>query len=226
LIEEIWWELKASQERKLVQLFFQRLYADWTGIGAKIVQRNANRLWQGRFQQCVESRNRLLRKLVEEFFTKILLKSLKCGTEHPLQPTCGWWFYLERAKPLQRRLQNPFRMPLLPQQMLAQPTHHALAVFDHGLSKTKERPDLGAMIFDRTALPVIIGPAQRGDLRLPDKVLDGFRRDIALAAREPPFGLKKLQEGCETQTAGTGLVHQQHKLTGRKRPVVDQFVLG
>jgi hypothetical protein len=96
--EEIWWEPKASQQRKLAQLFFQRLYADWTGSARRSCSGTPTDSGEGD-SSSASRRGRLWRKLVEELFTKILLKSLKRGTEHPLQPTCGWRFYLERAKP-------------------------------------------------------------------------------------------------------------------------------
>ena len=62
-------------------------------------------------------------------------------------------------------------MPLLREYMLAQPTHHVFGVFGSCLAKTKQLPNLGAMIFDRAAQPVILGPVRWGDLRLHDKVM-------------------------------------------------------
>jgi hypothetical protein len=71
---------------------------------------------------------------------------------------------------LKRRLGDPLKVSLLGEYVVAQPCHDTFGVFRRGFPEIEQGPDLGAMILDRAALPVVIGPHRRQSLRLLNEV--------------------------------------------------------
>jgi hypothetical protein len=65
--------------------------------------------------------------------------------------------------------------------MIAQPDYDSIEVFRRCFSKTKERPDLGAVVFDRASLSVVLGPHRWRSLCLLHEVIDRLHRHLALA---------------------------------------------
>jgi hypothetical protein len=113
---------------------------------------------------------------------------------------------------------------VVPELGLAQPLGQLLAVLDRGLVEAQEAADLGPVILDGAAGPLVPQEVLRWDADLPGYMRDDAPGYFVLVRREPAFILEDLQEEHEAQARGTGLVRQQPQLVGRQRPILDQLV--
>jgi hypothetical protein len=109
--------------------------------------------------------------------------------------------------------------------MISKPDHDGIAILYRCLTKPEQRPNLGAMILDRAAIPVIVRPAFWTHLGLPHEIFDRRGGYLIAAAWKSAFRLKELQQSRETDPARAALVYEQHKLAGRKRPLLDHLIL-
>lgn len=99
-----------------------------------------------------------------------------------------------------------------------------MAVLDGSLAEPKGGADLGTMILDRAAGPVILEVGLVGDADLRGDVGDDGAGDLVAMAREPPFMLEVEEQDGEAQARGTVLAGQERVVAREQRPLLDQFI--
>ena len=69
--------------------------------------------------------------------------------------------------------------------MLAKPTCQVPASFRGRFAKTRKRPNLGTMVFDRVFLPSVLSPTEKSSFRLRSEILTSSLGASLLVAGKP-----------------------------------------
>jgi len=116
--------------------------------------------------------------------------------------------------------QQPVRTPFKGERLAIQPTAERLGVVQRGFTKAERRTDLGTVVFDGPATPIVALPR---DCCHADLARDGFDRGgrhVLRAAWKPALGLEQLEQHGKAQARGAGLVAEQRAVGGAQRPAV------
>lgn len=108
--------------------------------------------------------------------------------------------------------------------MFLQPDDHGLAVGRGGFPKTEQITNLGTMILDRAALPVVTPPVGRIESGLLRQMLNGGRRHFLGVIRKAALRLEELEQHRKTETGRAGLGKKQQPFLRRERPGLGQFL--
>ena len=98
--------------------------------------------------------------------------------------------------------------------MFDEPGGERLAVFHGSLPKVEKRTDLGAVVFDGSAVPVVTPPFPWGDVDLAGNVLDRDIGNLLSLPGETALVLEELQEDGKAEAHRAGLVGEQRLLAG------------
>src|SRR5262245_27004254 len=104
---------------------------------------------------------------------------------------------------------------------LAKPDAQRLSIGDGGLTIAKLLANLCPMVFDRTAIPVVIAPALGRQIELLGHVGHDLGWYLTGVLREPPFVLEILQKHGEAQAGGARLIAQKLAVLRKQRPMFD-----
>src|SRR4051794_18101563 len=98
--------------------------------------------------------------------------------------------------------------------VFGKPGGEGLAVLDGRLPEAEERADLGAVVLDGAAVPVVARPFPGRDISLAGDVLDGDVGDIMPLPGKTPLVLEELQQDGKAQARRAALVGEQPLLAG------------
>src|ERR1039458_6725963 len=107
--------------------------------------------------------------------------------------------------------------------MLDEPVAEGLRVLDGCFPEPEEVPDLGAMLLDRPAFPVILCPFGWQDLDLRGEIFDNDNRYLLLLPWKAMFVLKELEQSGESEAGCSALISEGRCFIGRTSPVLCQF---
>ena len=119
-----------------------------------------------------------------------------------------------------RRRQHPVWPALKGEHLAIQPAAERLGVVQRGLSEPERPADLGAVVFDGPAVPVVALPGSRGDADLARYGLDCGNGHVLGTAREAALHCEQLEQHGEAQARGAGLVADQRTVRRAQRPAI------
>jgi len=109
--------------------------------------------------------------------------------------------------------------------MLSQPGGELPGVGDRAFPEPEERADLGTVILERPARPLIQPQIRGGHLHLAGNVGDRLIRKLPAAAGKPAAAVIELQQQREGQPGRAALPGDLGQLAADQRPVLDELVL-
>ncbi len=102
----------------------------------------------------------------------------------------------------------------------AEPAAQGRGVLVRCLAEAQGGADLGAMVFDGPAPPVIAGPGRNGHADLPGDGLDSDGGHVLGTAREMALSLEQLKQHGKPQPRRAALVAEQGAVGRAQRPAV------
>jgi putative DNA-invertase from lambdoid prophage Rac len=142
------------------------------------------------------------------------------GAHQPVEAIGRWRLDAERSAPFVCRDQQPVRSMLQRGHLAVEPVREGLGIVQRGLAKAEGVADLGPVIRDGSAAPIVAAPGGGGDADLTGDDLDRCDRDFLRSAGKPPLGLKHLEQHGEAQPRGAGLVPEQHAVERTQHPTL------
>jgi len=120
----------------------------------------------GRVQQGFQSRHGLGWQLCEQGGAERILVPVQDGAHQPLQPFRRGRFHALVPAPFACRRQQPVRAAFKREHLALQPAAERLGVVQRGFAEAERRADLGAVVFDGPAAPVVglLGSGPHADL--------------------------------------------------------------
>ena len=110
--------------------------------------------------------------------------------------------------------QQPVRTAFKGERLDIQPAAEHLGVVQRGFTEAERRTDLGTVVLDGPAAPVVALPSGRGHADLARDCFDRGSGHVLRAAREAALSLEQLEQHGEAQARGTGLVAKQGAVGG------------
>ena len=109
--------------------------------------------------------------------------------------------------------------------LLQEPDHQRFPILDVRLAEAEEAADLGAVVLDRAAAPVVPQVLLGRHAHLLGEMDDHRAGDLLPRPREAPVPPEHFEQHGEAQPCRACLVGQQRQLIRRQRPLLNQFIL-
>lgn len=129
-----------------------------------------------------------------------------------------------RAAAHQQLVAHQLRPPLGLAHIGGQPPGQLVCVCHRAFPETQVRPDLGPVVLDGTAGPLIEAQVGRGDAYLAGHELHSLVRKLTTPAREPASPRVELQQQREPEPRRPALARDQLLLVIQQRPVPDELI--
>ena len=184
---------------QFVGLLAHALQAGLAGAGAQRKQRGwarsgvlaaVVREWIGCPEQGVEAYGSLGRQAREHGGAEHLFLAMQGGAHQPLQALGRRRLDVQRPAPLSRRGQQPVRPAPQGEHLALKPAGQGRRILLRGLAEAERGADLGAMVADCAAIPVIAAPRRRRHADLASNGIDGGKRHVLGTAWEASLGLE------------------------------------
>jgi len=154
----------------------------------------------------------------------VILEGVQRGADETVNPVGRGRFDVRGATTLVDGRAGVFVAVVARHDLVAEPGGEILAVLDRRLPEPEGVANLGAVVLDRAARPVILRVVLRRDADLRGHVDDDGAGDLVLGVREPRLVLEELEQEGEAEPCRPRLVAEQLQFGRRQGPVLGQIV--
>jgi hypothetical protein len=153
-----------------------------------------------------------------------LLTQPQRGPDDAVNPAPRRWFHPLGTAPVQQLFTHPVRAAFGVGDVFRQPPRQPLRIGDAALPVAQMPADLGAVILNRAARPLVKAQVPGRHLHLTGHEVHRLLRQLRAAARKPTRPRIKLQQQRKTQPRRTTLAGHQLLLILQHRPVLDELI--
>ena len=119
-----------------------------------------------------------------------------------------------------------FKLMILRKRVRDEPSSDFIGVANSGLTDAQKGPNVGAMLFDGSPIPIVGRIEVDRDIELVGNKGNGRNGHIVFLPWEATVDLKILEQQCEAQAIGALLVFKERHLARQESPVGHQVVVG